>query len=217
MKIMVILGHPDPGSLNHAIAHAITDDLKEAGHEIMFHDLYREGFDPLLPAQEIPKSGKINQEVKAHCDELSSADGIIIVHPNWWGQPPAILKGWVDRVFRPGVAYRFDEGDGGEGIPIGLLKASVAVVINTSNTPRAREQAAFGDPLEAIWRSCIFDLCGVETFYRRMFAVVVTSTVEQRLGWIEETKQLCRTALREAERKNAFHSDGGSAALCEGG
>ena len=70
----------------------------------------------------------------------------MIVHPNWWGQPPAILKGWVDRVFRPGIAYRFVEGDAGEGVPIGLLKASAAVVFNTSNTPDARERFAFGDP-----------------------------------------------------------------------
>jgi NAD(P)H dehydrogenase (quinone) len=199
MKILIILGHPDPDSLNHAIAHAVRDDLRGLGHEILFHDLYEEGFAPLLVAEEIPESGKINQQVEAHCNELSSADGIVIVHPNWWGQPPAILKGWVDRVFRPGVAYRFEEGDGGEGIPIGLLNASTAVVINTSNTPASREQTAFGDPLEAIWRKCIFDLCGVMNFHRRMFAVVVTSTIDQRLGWIEEAKMLCRTAFQHGQ------------------
>jgi putative NADPH-quinone reductase len=195
MKILVILGHPDPGSLNHAIAHAVRDELQRVGHEVMFHDLYDEGFPPLLPSEEIPESGTVDHTVEAHCDALALADGIVIVHPNWWGQPPAILKGWVDRVFRPGVAYRFDEGDGGEGIPVGLLNASAAVVINTSNTPAEREQAAFGDPLEAIWRHCIFDLCGVTNFYRRMFAVVVTSTADQRLGWIGEAKKVCRTAF----------------------
>lgn len=197
MNILIILGHPDPGSLNHAIAHSVRDDLAAAGHDIIFHDLYGEGFDPLLTAGEIPKSGTISQTIASHCREISRADGIIIVHPNWWGQPPAILKGWVDRVFRPGVAYRFEEGDGGEGIPAGLLRASAAVVINTSNTPAAREQAAFGDPLDALWRQCIFDLCGVRRFYRWMFSVVVTSTMEQRLAWIEEAKGLCRTALRQ--------------------
>jgi NAD(P)H dehydrogenase (quinone) len=196
MKILIILGHPDQNSLNHAIAHAVRDDLQNIGHDIMFHDLYEEGFPPLLTSEEIPESGKIERIVGVHCNELSSADGIVIVHPNWWGQPPAILKGWVDRVFRPGVAYRFENGDDGEGIPIGLLNASTAVVINTSNTPVAREHAAFGDPLEDIWRRCIFDLCGVQNFHRKMFAVVVTSTMEKRLGWIEESKLLCRTAFQ---------------------
>ena len=196
MKILIILGHPNPASLNHAIAHAVRYDLQDAGHDIMFHDLYKEGFAPLLVAEEIPASGKISQEIQAHCDELDSAEGIIIIHPNWWGQPPAMVKGWVDRVFRPGVAYRFEEGDDGDGIPIGLLNASTAVVINTSNTPAEREQFAFGDPLEAIWRRCIFDLCGVRSFYRRMFTVVVTSTLDQRRGWIEEAKHLCRTVFQ---------------------
>ena len=54
-------------------------------------------------------------------------------------QPPAILKGWIDRVMRPGVAYEFLEGDSGEGVPNGLLKAKTALVFNTSNTPEDRE------------------------------------------------------------------------------
>jgi putative NADPH-quinone reductase len=84
------------------------------------------------------------------------------------------------RVVRPGVAYRFEETDGGEGIPIGLLRARTALVFNTSNTPVEREQAVFQDPLETIWKNCIFDLCGVNTFFRRMFCVVVTSSPQQR-------------------------------------
>lgn len=197
MKILIILGHPDPDSLNHAIANAVRDDLQSAGHEVMYHDLYEEGFDPLLKTVEIPETGRINQQIEEHCNDLSSADGIVIVHPNWWGQPPAIIKGWIDRVFRPGIAYRFDEGDSGEGIPVGLLKASAAIVINTSNTQAARELSAFGDPLEAIWRRCIFDLCGVRNFHRRMFCVVVTSTTDQRLAWIDEARKLCRTVFEK--------------------
>ncbi len=195
IRILIILGHPDSGSLNHAIAHAVRDDMLAAGNEVVFHDLYREGFDPLLLAEEIPDNGGIPDIIQAHCDELRSADGIVIVHPNWWGQPPAVLKGWIDRVFRPGIAYRFDEGDSGEGIPVGLLQARAAVVLNTSNTIETREQKVFGDPLDAIWRRCIFHLCGVRQFHRRMFTVVVTSTREQRAAWIEEAKALCRDAF----------------------
>lgn len=127
--------------------------------------------------------------VRKHCDEMSKAEGIIIVHPNWWGQPPAILKGWVDRVIRAGVAYEFLEGDQGEGVPVGLLKAGSALVFNTSNTPEERELKVFGDPLETLWKNCIFGLCGVNVFYRKMFRVVVTSTPEERNAWLEEVKE----------------------------
>ena len=78
-----------------------------------------------------------------------------------------MVKGWVDRVFRPGVAYEFEEDDSGEGVPIGLLRARAAVVFNTSNTPEEREQEVFGDPLETLWKTCIFDLCGVKEFHRQ--------------------------------------------------
>ena len=189
MNILVVLAHPDSQSFNHAIAEAAVAALRNLGHQVVFHDLHREGFDPVLPAREIPGAGGLDATIRRHCDDLAAAEGIVVVHPNWWGMPPAILKGWIDRVFRPGVAYRFLEGDGGEGVPVGLLRAKTAVVFNTSNTPAEREQNVFGDPLEALWKTCIFDLCGVKAFHRRMFGVMVTSTSEERAGWLDEVRE----------------------------
>ena len=115
MNILIILGHPDPKSFNHALAAGVYDALQSDGHRVILHDLYEESFDPLLPAKEIPEGAILPPDIQKHCEELRAADGIVIIHPNWWGQPPAMLKGWIDRVIRPGVAYRFKEGDGGEG------------------------------------------------------------------------------------------------------
>jgi putative NADPH-quinone reductase len=117
-----------------------------------------------------------------------ASDGIIVVHPNWWGQPPAVLKGWIDRVIRPGVAYEFEEGDNGEGVPVGLLKATTGIVFNTSNTSAFREDTLFKDPLETIWRNCIFDFCGIKTFHRSSCRIVVTSSLEQRQAWLKEAE-----------------------------
>ena len=186
MRILVILGHPGKGSFNHALAETALRVLKKNQHEIVFHDLYQERFEPILLDAEIPKDGNVAPAIKRHCDDLRSAEGIIIIHPNWWGQPPAILKGWIDRVFRPGVAYEFTEDDSGEGIPVGLLNAEAALVFNTSNTPRQRELDAFGDPLERLWQDCIFALCGVNNFHREMFGVMVTSSLDQRERWLDE-------------------------------
>ncbi len=190
MNISIILAHPNPDSLNHAIAEAARRVLTDKGHQVFYHDLYQEKFDPLIPAQEFPKDAVLPDEVARHCDEIAQADGIIIIHPNWWGQPPAILKGWVDRVIRPGVAYEFLEGDSGEGVPNGLLKAKTALVFNTSDTEASREQREFGDPLETIWKNCIFKLCGVEDFYRKMFRIIVTSTHEQRTLWLHQVQDI---------------------------
>jgi len=190
LNISVILAHPDNQSFNHAIARTAVTQLQKNGHRVIFHDLYAEQFDPLLPSPEIPTETLLPPDVVKHCDEISSADGIIVVHPNWWGQPPAILKGWVDRVMSPEVAYKFLDGDQGEGIPVGLLKAQAAIVFNTSNTQPERERDVFGDPLQLLWKNCIFDLCGVSTFYRKMFTVVVTSTYEQRQGWLRKVEDV---------------------------
>jgi NAD(P)H dehydrogenase (quinone) len=190
LKILVILAHPNKQSYNHAIAFSAVKQLQENGHNVIFHDLYTEKFDPILPSQEFPSEVTLPSNIRQHCDELRLADGIIIVHPNWWGQPPAILKGWVDRVMRPGVAYKFLEGDKGEGIPLGLLKAKAAIVFNTANTPSKREQMVFGDPLQLLWKNCIFDLCGVRKFYREMFTVVVTSTLDQRQEWLRKVHEV---------------------------
>ena len=189
MRISVILAHPDKKSFNHAIAATAVETLKQIGHEIYFHDLYEEKFNPILPAEELLKDSSLPPEIEKHCNEISKADGIIIVHPNWWGQPPAILKGWIDRVVRPGVAYEFLEDDKGEGLPNGLLKAKSAIIFNTSNTETEREKNIFSDPLEAIWKNCIFDLCGVNNFYRKMFNIIVISTEEQRKKWLKEVRQ----------------------------
>jgi putative NADPH-quinone reductase len=190
VKVSVILAHPYPGSFNHAIAETVLRTLAANGHTVLFHDLYVERFDPVLPYEEIQRDAELDPVVTQHCEEIAATDGIVIVHPDWWGQPPAILKGWVDRVLRPGVAYRFLEGDKGEGIPVGLLHAKAAIVFNTSNTPPEREQAAFGDPLERLWRDCIFAFCGVPEFHRRMFSVVVTSTEKEREGWFGEVGEM---------------------------
>ena len=188
MKISVILAHPDVSSFNHAIAQTVVKQLEDNGYDVYFHDLYKENFDPLLVAKEIADDALLPQVIKGHCQEIAEAEGIVIVHPNWWGQPPAILKGWIDRVIRPGVAYDFVEGDSGEGVPKGLLSARAAIVFNTSNTEPEREMNVFGDPLETVWKNCIFGLCGVHAFYRRTFGVVITSTEAQRKDWLNEVK-----------------------------
>ena len=200
MKVSVILAHPNSGSFNHALARAALDVLRQNGHQVFFHDLYAEKFDPLLPAGEAPEEAALPLEIAAHCQEIASAEGIVIVHPNWWGQPPAILKGWVDRVIRPGVAYRFVDGDQGEGVPVGLLKAKVVCVFNTSNTTSEREARVFGDPLETLWKNCVFGLCGAAAFYRETFSVVVTSTLTQRQEWLARVRELIQRHFPQGNR-----------------
>jgi len=187
MKVLVIIGHQRQGSFNHAIAATAIEELKGAGHEVIYHDLYEEGFDPILREPEIPKDAALEPVVSRHIQEVSEADGYVVIHPNWWGQPPAVLKGWIDRVVRQGSAYEF----GAEGV-IGLLKGKRALVFTTSNTPRDDELRLFGDPLENLWKNCIFGFCGVTDFLRRNFESIILSTPDERAGWLDEVRRLVR-------------------------
>ncbi len=190
MKISVILGHPYSKSFNAAIAEAVVAQLEKNGHDVRFHDLCAEGFNPAMTAGELKTDAPEDRLTEIHQRELREADGIVIVHPNWWGMPPAVVTGWIDRVIRENVAYAFPTGDSGGGVPDGLLKAKAALVFNTSNTPEARENTVFGDPLQRIWKDCVFDFCGVRTFDRLIFRVVADSSPEQRGRWLDQARAL---------------------------
>jgi NAD(P)H dehydrogenase (quinone) len=189
MKISIILAHPTPGSFNHAIAATVVATLSANGHQARLHDLYAERFDPVMPSAEIPNDAKLPPEIERHCHEICQADGIMIVHPNWWSAPPAILRGWVDRVLRPGRAYNFIPDGRGGAKPVGLLRAQVGMVFNTANTPQEKEEELLGDPLQTHWVKVVFGLCGVPKVYRRNFAPVITSTLAQRQRWLAEVAQ----------------------------
>ena len=187
MNVYVLIGHQNQGSFCHAIAATAIEELNAAGHEVVYHDLYAEEFDPILPHDEIPGDAPLDPVVEQHCRELTAADGYVIVHPNWWAMPPAILKGWLDRVWRQGVVYRF----GPDGVEP-LLTGKRAVVLTTSNTPRDDELRLFGDPLENLWKACMFNFCGVEDFFRRNFESIILSTPEERRQWLDEVRAIIR-------------------------
>ena len=193
MRIGLYLAHPRPGSFNHALFEAVRDELRTRGHEVCAHDLYAEGFDPALRAEETETVDTVSSEggaadplLAAHRSELATLDGLVFVHPNWWGMPPAVLAGWTQRVLVPGVAYKLGTAD---GEPVGLLKAGRALVLNTSDTPSAREHEEFGDPLERIWSACVLPYVGVTRVRRTVFRTVTDSTSEQRASWLAQARE----------------------------
>ena len=188
VKVSIILGHPSPGSFNHAIATAAAEVLRARGAAVTLHDLYAERFDPVYTAAELPRDAVLPPEIERHCHEIGEADGVVIVHPNYWGRPPAMVCGWVDRVIRAGRAYRFVPDGKGGARPEGLLKLKTAVVFTTANTPDDVDRALYGDPLELHWTKVVFGLCGVPCV-RRSFSSVIISKPEQRAAWLAEVRR----------------------------
>ncbi len=209
--VVVLLAHPRPGSFNHALAGRVVAALERAGVPVRFHDLYAEGFDPVLTAEEAYTSGTRAEEflaaepdplVRRHREALREAGGLVAIHPNWWGKPPAILSGWLDRILVPGVAYRLDDAG---GAPESLLSLRRLLVVNTSDTTEERERTLFGDPLDAIWRRCLAPYLGEPEVHRLVLRVVADAGGDRRAEWLDEV---------EAEAARLFGarvtSDGGS-------
>jgi putative NADPH-quinone reductase len=193
---MIVIGHPAPASFNHALAEQITVTWRAAGVEVALHDLAHEGFDPRLTAEEARGAPSVDPLVRSHIATLRRSDLLAVVHPNCWGAPPAIMKGWIDRVFAPDAAYAFAKGEDQGDAPVGLLTTKVALVVNTGNTPPPREQAVFGDPLQRQWEDCVLRYCGVREVMRVLFAVVASSSAAERAQWLQQTAELARQALR---------------------
>ncbi len=194
MKVLVILAHPNPGeSFNRAIVETVCRTLREMGHEPVLRDLYAEKFDPVmpmgeekLPIEELPES------VRREIDAVREADGFVIVHPNWWGTPPAILKGWLDRVFRAGFAYSFSAN----GV-VSNFTEKRAQVFTTSNTPRDVELEVYRDPLENFWKTIVFGLVGSRDFGRRNFESIIMSSPEERAAWLAEVEAIVKKRFAE--------------------
>jgi NAD(P)H dehydrogenase (quinone) len=108
MRLLFVHAHPVPESLNSALCKAAVETARARGHEVRVIDLYAEGFNPVMSAEE-RRAYTGNEPPPAdlvhHIEALQWAEGLILVHPTWWYAQPAMLKGWFDRVWRPGVTF----------------------------------------------------------------------------------------------------------------
>jgi NAD(P)H dehydrogenase (quinone) len=108
MRLLFVHAHPVPESYNAALCHAAVDAARAQGHEVRVIDLHAEAFDPVMGTEErrgYHDDAPPPPDVAVHIGHLRWAEGLIFVYPTWWYSQPAILKGWFDRVWRPGVTF----------------------------------------------------------------------------------------------------------------
>jgi NAD(P)H dehydrogenase (quinone) len=138
MQIVMVLAHPNADSLNHALAARARDTLRAGGHHVDLLDLYGLGFRAAMSAEERSAYHSdqplIDTMVAEHARLVKSADALVFVYPTWWSGLPAILKGWLERVMVPGVAFGFN--DKGRVRPA-LTNVRHLVGISTYGSPRS--------------------------------------------------------------------------------
>jgi NAD(P)H dehydrogenase (quinone) len=141
MRVLVIYCHPMPDSFNAALRDEAVEALTAAGHSVELRDLYAEGFDPVLSTQQRTvyfNEAETLSGMEDHVAALLRADWLILVYPTWWFGMPAMLKGWFDRVWLPGVAFRV----GGPKVLVPLL----------TNIQRIGVVTTYGSPRWLLWR-----------------------------------------------------------------
>jgi putative NADPH-quinone reductase len=188
MNILLLLANPEPKSYNHVLAEAARETLEQLGNTVFFHDLYREHFDPVLPPNEatLPEP-QLPQNIRDYLAELRTSDGIIAVHPNYWSSPPAILRGWIERVIRTNSCYNFTP----QG-PVSHIGGKIVQIFSTANTPDDVDATLYGDPVGVFWEKVVFGILGCKSYNRRNFSPVILSTAEERQQWLAEVKEIVR-------------------------
>lgn len=164
MNALIIFAHPNNASFNAALLEQMKDLLQARHWQVNVSNLYEENFEARLGLQELADSfeGKINTEVKLQQNLVATADLLVFIHPVWWYGPPAIMKGWLDRVLTHDFAFEFDESKGIKG----LLAEKKALVIETAASPQiALNKLDYHSMLPASMAFCGITDCQVKTLY----------------------------------------------------
>ena len=161
MKIAIVYAHPSPESFNHSILEAFKAGLKEAGHDMEVIDLYADGFDPLLKTS---GHGSTEEQTLFYQDKIKQADCLAFVFPIWWYRAPAILEGFIDKVFASGFAFKYMPKLFGF-IPRvkGLLPVKKVIVMETYGGPAFYYRYLIQ---QLPWKRLrlVFRFCGVRKF-----------------------------------------------------
>lgn len=189
-KALVIYSHPNPESFNRAILKAVTGELESKGVEYKVKDLYEMNWNPVLSAKDFQEmqSGVIPEDVLAEQRDVAWADTLIFIYPIWWAEQPAMMKGWLDRVFSEGFAYKVKDGDAK-----GMLADKKAVVITTSGGEKwAMKQSGMIDAIEKSMIEGTLNFVGIKDVeYNNLFAVP-TATDAERGEMLEDIRQTIR-------------------------
>jgi NAD(P)H dehydrogenase (quinone) len=159
MQHLLIVCHPRRRSFTHAVARAYAEALQSLGHEVVMRDLYRIGFDPALSERELAGVEKplVPAAVRGEQKRLAAAGALAFFYPIWWGYMPAMLKGYIDRVFAAGVAY---DMQGDETVP--LLVGKKALVFTCSGADMAYlRRSKQWNAMRTLEEKVIFAICGV--------------------------------------------------------
>ncbi|MBF8723815.1 MULTISPECIES: NAD(P)H-dependent oxidoreductase [Pseudomonas] len=170
MHALIVIGHHDPESLTHALAHQVAEGLASAGHSSEFADLAREGFDPRFGLADHAvhrRQARPPADVLAEQARIERADTLVLVYPIYWWSMPALLKGWVERVFSNGWAFDYQVN----GPMTKKLRGLTVHLVGVAGADAATfERHGYGEAMRVQIEHGIFDYCGAQVLSSTLLA-----------------------------------------------
>ena len=188
MKYLIVYAHPDSKSFNRALLEAVERRLDELGKRYDVRDLYAIGFDPVLARGELAVGGakEVPGDAEREREFVAGADALIFIYPVWWFGMPAIMKGYIDRVFSEGFAFAFD-GNRHRG----LLGGKRVFIINTTGSSREiLQHMGYEDAMRVTTDAGIFGFCGVEVALHRYFPAVAKIDDDARQVMLKQVTKM---------------------------
>ena len=193
MKYLIVYAHPNPKSFNHAILETISGELKKKKKEFKVRDLYKIGFNPVLSTKDLSsiQNGAVPADIKKEQKFIDRSDTIIFIFPIWWSAMPAMLKGYIDRVFSLKFAY-----DITEDAVLGLLKGKKVFLVSTTGaTKEEYEKMGAFKMMNMAMDMAIFQFSGMEVIGHQYFSGVPYISQQDRKKMLKELKLLVKEKL----------------------
>lgn len=185
-NILIINGHPNKESLNFALAEAYQKGAVEAGANVSIIHLGDLDFDPNL-AFGYQKRIELEPDLIESLAKIKQADHLVWVHPVWWGGLPALMKGFIDRVFLPGIAFKYRENSVWWDK---LFTGKTARIITALDQPSWYYRLMFGRPSVNQLRKAVLEFCGVKPVKVTYVGIVKKATAAQRVQWVQKVYQM---------------------------
>lgn len=193
---LIVYCNPSPKSLSAAYKDSVVQLTEMSGNYVNVRDLYCVGFQPVLKQgdQDMLKRGQIPEDVKVEQEYVAWADLLTFIYPIWWTGMPALLKGYIDRVFASGFAYGIDE----QGNLKGLLTGKKVVILNNMGLPYDYyEKIGMLHSLRQTTDQGIFEFCGMNVVDHRFFGHLSLASKAEREGHIHVLKFIYDKILME--------------------
>lgn len=185
-RIVIVVGHPRSGSFCHALAKEYAEGADSAGNETRILPLDALRFDPILRAG-FEGVQPLEEDLVAAQDAIRWAEHLVFVYPVWWGTMPALLKGFIDRVFLPGFAFKYRTGS---ALWDRLLTGRTGELIVTMDSPSWYYRWLAGQPGHRMMKKTVLEFCGVRPVGVTSVGGVRQSTPEKRVRWLAKVRQL---------------------------